>query len=352
MRIVGALDLHRTQITFKWLDMETGEVKRGRMMPATRERVRQWLGPFSGRDAHFALEATTGWRFVVEEMRAAGIEPHLAEPAETSARRGPKRRAKTDGKDCDHMIDLLLHERLPESWVAPDHILELRTLVRLRKALMDERREWQQRVQAQLFHQGAPRGISLTTGAGRARLRGLELSAAGRTVVSTGLAVLDHLDHELCPLDARLISFATSQRGCKALMKLYGIGHLTSAAVLAELGDCRRFANSDDAVRYTGLDITVYESSGKRAPGHLSRQGPEVLRWMLYEAAQSAARKNSPDHTYYLQTRGRIDHNRACLAVARKLCRRAYHILKELGDAALEPPVATDVGRAAVPVAA
>lgn len=94
----GALDLHRTQITLRWQEMETGEIKRCRIMPATRDAVRQWLGQFEGRDEHLALEATTGWRFVVEEMRAVGITPHLAEPAETSARRGPKRRAKTTAR--------------------------------------------------------------------------------------------------------------------------------------------------------------------------------------------------------------------------------------------------------------
>jgi len=73
---------------------------------------------------------------------------------------------------------------------------------------------------------------------------------------------------------------------------------------------------------------------------------------MLYEAAQPAVRKTSPDHAYYLQTKARIDHNRACLAVARKLCRRAHHILKDLGDAALEPADASAGRRAAVRVAA
>lgn len=147
-------------------------------------------------------------------------------------------------------------------------------------------------MQARLSHQGAPRGISLTTASGRARLAALELSAGRRTVITTGLAVLDNLDEQLAPLDAQLISFAKRQRGFKALLKLYGVGYLTAAAILTELGDCRRFSNSDDAVRYSGLDITVYETNGKIA-GHLSRQGPEVLRWMLYEAAQSAARKTS-----------------------------------------------------------
>ncbi len=59
---------------------------------------------------------------------------------------------------------------------------------------------------------------------------------------------------------------------------------------MAELGDARRFRNGDAVVRYTGLDVTVYSSDGKRSPGRLSRQGPEVLRWALFEAAKSSAR--------------------------------------------------------------
>jgi hypothetical protein len=106
---------------------------------------------------------------------------------------------------------------------------------------------------------------------------------------------------------------------------------------VAELGDCRRFASSDDAVRHSGLDVTVHQSDNKRAAGHLSHEGPELLRWALFEAAHQSARRSSPDHDYYLQVAGRIDHNRACLSVARKLCRRAHHILRELGDQALAP---------------
>jgi transposase len=112
---------------------------------------------------------------------------------------------------------------------------------------------------------------------------------------------------------------------------------VSATAILAELGDCRRFASSDDAVRHAGLDITGYQSDDKRAPGHLSHQGPAVLRWALYEAAVSAARVSSPDRSSYLQVAQRLGHNRACLSVARKLCRRAYHLLRELGEEALAP---------------
>jgi transposase len=107
---------------------------------------------------------------------------------------------------------------------------------------------------------------------------------------------------------------------------------VAATAILAELGDCRRFTSSDDAVRHAGLDVTVYQSDSKRAAGHLSHEGAPVLRWALYEAGQQATRHTSPDHQYFLQVRDRTDHKSAVLAVARKLCRRAYHILRELGE--------------------
>ena len=338
MEIVSALDVHREQITFKTVDLVTGEVRRGRINPVIREQVRSWLARFEGRDAHFALEATTGWRFVVEEIEAAGHAAHLAEPAETRSRQGRKRRAKTDQADCQHLLDLFLAGRLPESWIPPAQILELRVLVRLRKALLDERRVWQQRLQAQLFHQGVRSGIRLTNDAGRAALAAVELSLAGRQLVDTGMRAIRHFDSELAPIDRQLREFATRQHGCRTLVeRLYGVGPLTATAILAELGDTRRFRTSDDSVRYCGLDITVWQSDSRRAPGHLSRQGPELVRWALFESAQCAARPSSPDHRYYLETKQRLGHERACLAVARKLVRRAHHILRELGDDALEP---------------
>lgn len=119
--------------------------------------------------------------------------------------------------------------------------------------------------------------------------------------------------------------------------KIYGVGPLTSVAVLAELGDTRRFQNSRDAVRYSGLDITVYQSDQHRSAGHLSRQGPSVLRWALYEAAQAARRPSSPDREYYLQTAERIGANRACIAISRKLLKRRYHVLRERDDQAIAP---------------
>src|SRR3954468_18941773 len=153
--IVMGLDQHRAQITTDWLDTATGEVSRARIAPAARAGVQRFAGRFGGEAVEVALEATTGWRFVVEELQAAGARVHLAEPAETAARRGTKKRAKSDRADARHLRELLMVGRLPESWIPPVHLLDLRAQVRLRHTLVDQRREWQQRMQAGLYHHGA-----------------------------------------------------------------------------------------------------------------------------------------------------------------------------------------------------
>jgi transposase len=121
------------------------------------------------------------------------------------------------------------------------------------------------------------------------------------------------------------------------MRQLFGVGPLCAPTILAELGDARRFAGGDAVVRYAGLDITVWSSDTKRSPGHLARQGPEVLRWALFEAAKSSARRSAPTHHYYAQVKDRLTANRATLSTARKLARHARHVLVQLGEEALAP---------------
>jgi len=332
------MDQHRAQISAEWIDTSSGEISRARVAPANRDSVRSFLEQFSDEPLEVALEATTGWRFVVEELQHIGAQVHLAEPAEASALKGKKKRAKTDWADARHLRELVLIDRLPESWIPPVHILDLRARVRTRHLLSHQRTEWQQRIHAVLYHHGVPQQRDLLAVAKREWLENLDLPAAAREQLTIALSVIDALDLKLTPFDVDLRNYAKKQPGCRALCdQIYGIGGLTSVTILAELGDPRRFDNSRDVVRYAGMDITVHQSDAHRAPGHLSRQGPPALRWALYEAAQRARFPASPDRAYYEQLAARIGGNRACLALARKLLKRSYHILRELGDQALTP---------------
>src|SRR3954449_6507910 len=126
MGIVGGLDIHRRQITFAYLDERSGESRHGRIAPADRMLLRGWLQKLVGdasTSAAFAVEGCTGWRFVVEELQRAGVGAHLAEPADTAAARGPKRRAKTDRADARLLRNLLADGRLPESQIPPAQVL-------------------------------------------------------------------------------------------------------------------------------------------------------------------------------------------------------------------------------------
>ena len=215
---------------------------------------------------------------------------------------------------------------------------ELRSRMRLRKALVNERTTWLQRIHATLFNHGVIPSVKRLSGlAARGELGALDLPPAAVAQVEVALAMVDQLNRQLHPLELELEleRIARARPGCRALMEHYGIGAKVATAILAELGDARRFSSSDQAVRYAGLDITVHQSDSKRRAGRLSRQGPPVLRWAVFEAAQTAARPKSPDHAYYLELEERLGANRAALAVARKYVRRAHHTLRELGEEAV-----------------
>src|SRR6266545_851465 len=243
MSIVGGLDIHRNQLTFDWADKDSGRWERGRIAPA-----------------------------------------------DTAALRGPKRRAKSDRADARHLRELLDVGMLPECYIPPDRVLEWRATLELYSDLRIEHSGWVQRIHAVCFHQGitavGPAGVVRGSRERLARIVADQLSPVGRLQVNTALAVMDALDEHLARLRRRIVATAEHVAGAQALRQaIYGVGPMTALALVSWLGGANRFTSSRKAVRFVGLDITVHSSDGKRSPGRLSRQGPEVLRWLLFEAA-------------------------------------------------------------------
>ena len=178
--IAAGFDVHRRQITIDALDTATGEVSRGQI-ESTPAAVEEWVAGFPGRIVHVAVEACTGWLFVSRALERCGAIVHLAEPVETSALRGRKRRAKTDRADAKWLRQLLWEGRLPEAWLPPEHVRQWRSRARLRNTLVDERTSWTQRIRATLYHHGiAGAPDELRTLAGRQFLAGLELPVDAR----------------------------------------------------------------------------------------------------------------------------------------------------------------------------
>lgn len=222
--------------------------------PATREALREWALPLRGRVAAVAIEAASGWRWIWRELSALRFEVQLAEPAQTRALRGKKRKAKNDRLDARWLALLLAKEMLPRSWIPPEDIQRLRDLTRLRQALRHDRTSWAQRLHAVLAHEGWPCSRSqLLSTKGRRWLAGLMLDPHVRGLVDAHLAVVDAVSGQMAEVERELRLLARSDRRLLALQTIYGVGPIVAAHLLAEIGDARRFRSADPLAARLGL---------------------------------------------------------------------------------------------------
>lgn len=328
-----AIDIHKSVFQAALLDPASGELTDARF-PATREALHHWAMPLRGEVAAVAIEATTGWRWVWRELQALGFDVRLVDPGQARALRGRTRKARTDRLDARWLALLLAKELLPEAWLPPAEIQQLRDKTRLRKRLVEDRTRWAQRLHAFLTHEGwACKRGRLLTEEGRRWAAALTLAPAARAQVETLIRIIGLLEQELAPLERELRAFARTDSRTQALQTIFGVGPILACHLLAELGEAKRFRRARQAVRAAGLDPAVAESGESKRRGKLAKHGAPELRWALVEAAnQTALRPQSPDRALYEQAKARGGSQRAALTIARKVAHRAYHRLRELEE--------------------
>src|SRR5713101_4472823 len=329
--LYAAIDIHKQAFQAAVLDPDSGQVVEERFS-ADRESLARWADGLRGRVGAVAIEATTGWRWVWQELVARGFEVRLAEPLQAGALLGRRRSAKTDRLDARWLARLLAKEMLPQSWIPPAEIQQLRDRTRLRKALAEDRRRWGQRLHACLLHEGWPCSKSnLVRPPGLRWAAALQLPEHARLQVDSVLAALEV---QLDVVDTELRRFARNDARCQALQTIYGIGPILACHLLAEIGEASRFQRADQITRLAGLDPVVDESGDSRRRGKLAKAGSPHLRWALNEAAVHAHRPTAPDLALYRATRERRNTTVARLTIARKIGKPAFHALRELELAA------------------
>jgi transposase len=336
--LYAGIDIHKKVFQAVVLDPDSGELSESRFEPSP-ERLGKWTREWEGKLAGVAIEATTGWRWVARELEARGFEVHLLDAGRASALRGRRRRAKTDKLDARWLALILARDLLSEceAWIPPAEIQLLRDQTRLRKSLVNSRTGWAQRLHSLLAHEGWPcsRGRLLTR-EGRRWVTALELDPAVRAQVDVMLTIIEAFDEQIRLVEGELRRFSRRDSRCLALQTIFGVGPIFSCHLLAEIGDATRFKRSRQLVRLSGLDPAVLESADNKRRGRLSRQGSPHLRWALVEAANHSMRTTSPDHALYTSTATRCGRGRARLTVARKIARRAYHVLVAVEAANLD----------------
>jgi transposase len=188
------------------------------------------------------------------------------------------------------LAQLLRADLLPEAWIAPHPVRQLRALLRHRTGLVRLRTQQQNRIHAVVADFGYDRSGSYLTGPGRGWLAGLELPAVSRELVTDALTVIDGLAPVIERIDGELRTHAKADPRVKILTTLPGAVQFTALVMLAEIGDITRFPTARKLASWAGLTPAVRGSDLHVRHGHISKQGSAWLRWVLNQAAQTAKR--------------------------------------------------------------
>jgi len=274
------------------------------------------------------LEATYGWEWLAEVLEDAGYELHLAHPLRTKAIASA--RVKTDAVDARTLAHLLRCDLLPEAYIAPRELRDLRDVLRHRVALTRMRSALKNRVSAILAKHGIQRPYSDLFGPAGTRFRAeVELRADPRRRLDSLLSLIADFAREIDATSAEIDRRARQDPYVDVLCQIRGIGRYTALLVIAEVGDVTRFPDARHLCAWAGLTPTVRSSDGKARLGHISHQGSPALRWALVEAAQHANRGSGPLRDSYERIAKRRGKSVAKVAVARKILTLCFYGLRD-----------------------
>ena len=323
-RWVG-IDLHRRRSQIAIID-EHGELTLQKRIATGRETITELLGDPGS--THVALEATYGWEWLAELLEDAGFDVHLAHPLRTRAIASA--RVKTDAIDARTLAHLLRTGLLPEAYIAPPELRDLRDLLRHRATLVHLRTSIKNRVHALLARQGIlPEYTDLFGTAGREYLATLQLPDGPRRRLDSLLTLIGDFDREITTTTGEIDQLAKADERVKLLCQIRGIGHYTAMLIIAEIGDVKRFPTAKHLCAWAGLTPTIRSSDGKARLGHISRQGSTILRWALCEAAQHTPSGGGPLRAQYERIAKRRGSKIAKVAVARQILTLCYYGLRD-----------------------
>ncbi len=272
------------------------------------------------------MESTGHWYGPYDALVAQGATVKLAHPTRVKAIAAA--RVKTDKIDARILAHLLRTDLIPEAWAPPPAIRELRDLVRLRWAFLVTQTKAKNQIHAVLGRAGLRYpGTDLFGKRGRRWLAGIPLPAHSRTLVTLLLAHLEETAQHLGAVTQRLEDHLASDPARARLQSIPGVGFLTAATLLAELGDWQRFRTAKQVSAYFGLVPVVRASAGVVRYGHLTKTGSPHARRVLVEAALVAIRLPGPVRHRYLALVRRRGKKVAVVAAARTLLTLAWTLL-------------------------
>lgn len=280
----------------------------------------------AGEAPEVVLEATYGWYWAVDVLQDAGATVHLAHPL--GVKGFAYRRVKNDVRDATDLADLLRMGRLPEAWIAPPAVRELREAVRHRSKLVALRSGLKAQVHAVLAKQGVHVPMSDLFGtAGGKLLDGLHLDPAYNARIVSLRRLIDALDFEIDIVAKRTAVKLAAHPGYRAVQAIDGVGPILAAIFVAEIGDVARFTRPEQLCSWAGLTPRHRESDTTVHRGQITKQGSPLLRWAAVEAVQRLSR--GPIGATRIRVAARRGANIGKVAAGRKLLTLVFYGLRD-----------------------
>jgi len=329
MLIIGC-DYHPTVERIAMVDTGTGELTERRLEHENGEAERFYVSLPKG--TLVGIEATGCTQWFERLMAECGHELWVGDPAEIRARR--VRQQKTDERDARHLLELLLTNRFPRVWVPSPAERDARQLLQHRHKLVQLRTSVKNQLHALAMGQGLCRKRQLWSQSGRQQLEALQLGPWASERRKELLALLDQLNPQIAALDQAVEAEAARRPEVVRLRGEKGVGALVGLAFVLTLGPVKRFQRSRQVVSYLGLNPREESSNDRQRFGHISKQGHLMMRWLLVEAGQTAARLDPELRRVYRRLRYRRGANVAKVAIARRWAVRMYWILRQAAEGA------------------
>ena len=322
-----ALELHATYIMVGALDAHQRVVLQPRRVKL--DHFAAWAMRHLQPTDQVVLEATTNAWYIHDLVQPLVARVVVADPAKAKAKMALS--VKTDRRDTLALAMLLVANMVPEVWVPPVPVRELRSLLAHRQRLVRQRTAAKNRLRGLLHrHHIVPPAGNLFAASQRVWWTGLDVSSIEHLRIQQDLATIMHMEHLLTAVEtevSRMSGQAPWNDMVPWVLQLPGMGMITTMTILSAIGDIRRFPRAKQLVGYSGLGVRVHASGQMQRSGGITKQGRSELRAALVEAAWAAVRHAAHWRHQFEQLAARKGDAKAIVAIARKLLVVIWHVL-------------------------
>ena len=325
-----AIDIHKHYVLLGGMNSQREWVLRTRKVRMS--RFPEWvLKNLRSTDAVVIESTSNAWEIydLIEPIVAKAV---VANPLKVGQISGAK--VKTDRLDVERLLTLLIADIVPEVWVPPHHVRDLRALISHRWRLHKQIAMTKNRLQSFIhrFNLIPPEG-QLFSEEHRSWWQAQDFSPIVRIQMEQDLLILEHLTAHKEAIHQELACLSNRQPWAKDmvfLMQIPGMGVVLSMTVLSAIGDISRFEHPKNLVGYAGLGAGVHDSGQKHQGKGITKSGRKELRWAMVEAAWSAVGSSPYWKSQYEALKERGKHaNEAIVAIARKMLVAVWHVLSK-----------------------